>query len=133
MPGGRSPAAEARFVRPPTRCATSNRIDADKLREQIIADGHSDLFGLYEIVGSLNVLYPGVPYQEKLACATRVVTQLLREQFITIHKVTWEPRLDVELPAALAARVLTDPASWTAPGADVLFYGYLSTPASRRT
>jgi hypothetical protein len=97
----------------------------DDLQREVLTMATEDMYGLYEIVWTLNESHPDVPKEEKVALGREVIRGLLGRQLVELHRLEWNPPREVRviLPDELEA-VLQDPSSWD-PGQE--YIGFVAT------
>jgi len=97
---------------------------------EIMSMASEDMYGLHEIVWTLNVSHPNVAKEDKVAAAQSAVRSLLSRKYIVLHRLQWHPTLDLgAIPPDQADAVITDPASWEA---SQEYIGFVATAAGRR-
>lgn len=91
-------------------------VDVTKIMDLLRDDAAEDYLGLYEIVWTLNTLYPEVPEREKIVAALPVVARALSEGshklFVTIG---WPPAQYEQVVDRLAPEIIRHEWSWQVP------------------
>jgi hypothetical protein len=100
------------------------------LEREVWTMATEDMYGLYEIVWTLNELHPDVPKEEKVAVGREVIRGFLGRQLIALHRLEWHPPREVgAIPSDEVEAVLEDPSSWE-PGQE--YIGFVATAEGMR-
>ena len=88
---------------------------------------NDDLFGLYEIIWSLNTRYPEVPEAQKVAASIPVLESLVDSSEIILFRSRWATSAHAPVSREEAMNLVRDPASWKPPseikGGEYLSFG----------
>ena len=90
-------------------------ISESKLREQILADGHDDCFGLYEIIWSLNGEYPDAMHEQRVRAARAVIRELLNDGRVALYTAVWASEHYEPMDREAALRAIASPEAWEDP------------------
>ena len=90
-------------------------ISIDKIKLEIVSQAIEDTHGLYEIIWTLNTLYPDLSSADKIKQSQIAIQDLITENVIDLYKNNWDTKLEQKLEKQTALTVISNISSWDPP------------------
>ena len=90
-------------------------IPASEIEELVRELASEDCYGLYEIIWSLNRLYPSLPEHEKIEAAIPVLRRALETGEVMLFTATWGSKDHEAIARDQALRMVLRVAAWAPP------------------
>ena len=96
-------------------CDGGRKLELSNLEREILSFGTDDVFGLWEIVGFVRMMFPDANEQALVELAKPALERLLREGLVRLVHFDRTTNGDKPIPTNVALGLLHDPASWMTP------------------
>lgn len=90
-------------------------ISIDKIKFEIVGMAIEDTYGLYEIIWTINSLYPDLSYSHKIKQSQIAIQDLISENVIDLYKSNWDTRTEEKIEKETALIITNNISTWDSP------------------